>query len=1041
MATLLLGVASSGLATATGVTAAAAGGSIGASFVQAGIGAVSVILGSYIDNLLFGGIRDRTHEGPRLTELKITGSTEGAPILEVFGNVRVAGQLIWATRHNQIETPDLPIKIKYTISLAIAICKGPVSMIRRVWADQQFIDQSDSKVRIYYGDQTQDIDPLMTTIQGSGNVPSYRGVCYIVLEDLDLQRFGNRIPIFNFEVVNTLPKTGGSVEDLIQAVTMIPGSTEHGYDPLEVKDVSGFPTTENETSSEQQTRSDAQRTEKSAGTVVNIQNKIGYTDWKASLDELQKVCKNVKSVLLVIAWMGSDLRLGECKIRPKIEYKGGKVTNPIWKVNNITRQDAILVSYFNGSASYGSSPSDGSVIRAIKDLKERGLEVIFYPLIMMDIPQGSTLPNPYSPGQNQPSYPWRGRITCFPAPGVPNSPDKSSAVNAEIDKFFGTAIPSDFIFRDETTIFRQGVVVAEEDEEWGFNRMVLHYAHLCANAGGVDSFIIGTELRGITSLRSSTSTYPAVDKLVELSSHVRTVVGSSTKIGYSADWSEYAGHDPYDGSNDFAFHLDTLWASSNIDFVGIDNYLPMSDWREGRQHLDSKAGFKSIYDIEYLHSNIEGGEYYDWYYSSEGATGNEASVDRINQNRRDITDGRYNKPWVYRKKDFKNWWLNFHFNREAGAEVSSHTAWVPQSKPIVFTEAGTAAVDRSTNQPNVFVDDKSFESFKPYFSMSRRDDYMQRQFLRSIHSYWEPSKGNNPSSNRYSGSMLDSDRIHIWTWDARPYPAFPNRTDYWSDAKNWSENHWITGRMGFVDLKDLVLAIALRSGAPASRIDASSLEGTVQGYVIDRRMSSRAALNQLMSLYRFSAIETDGKIKFQHRNQAPTVFIPTADLIRDVTDDDSNLYNIARSQETDLPRVLSFNYIDTLANYRQSVVDAKNRTTTSTREDSINYSIGLNTAQAQGIVESLLSEVWAGREKLDFTLPMKYWYLEPGDVITFSLAGFVSTFRIITVIKEFAIQVECIRMDESSFTVIPGTDRDPIKVKEVQECRALQEKK
>jgi hypothetical protein len=128
MATLLLGVASSGLATATGVTAAAAGGSIGASFVQAGIGAVSVILGSYIDNLLFGGIRDRTHEGPRLTELKITGSTEGAPILEVFGNVRVAGQLIWATRHNQIETPDLPIKIKYTISLAIAICKGPATL-------------------------------------------------------------------------------------------------------------------------------------------------------------------------------------------------------------------------------------------------------------------------------------------------------------------------------------------------------------------------------------------------------------------------------------------------------------------------------------------------------------------------------------------------------------------------------------------------------------------------------------------------------------------------------------------------------------------------------------------------------------------------------------------------------------------------------------------------------------------------------------------------------------------------------------------------
>jgi hypothetical protein len=40
--------------------------------------------------------------------------------------------------------------------------------------------------------------------------------------------------------------------------------------------------------------------------------------------------------------------------------------------------------------------------------------------------------------------------------------------------------------------------------------MVLHYAHLCAAAGGVDAFLIGTEMPGLTTIRSGASTYPAV---------------------------------------------------------------------------------------------------------------------------------------------------------------------------------------------------------------------------------------------------------------------------------------------------------------------------------------------------------------------------------------------------------------------------------------------------------------------------------------------------------------------------------------------------
>ena len=74
---------------------------------------------------------------------------------------------------------------------------------------------------------------------------------------------------------------------------------------------------------------------------------------------------------------------------------------------------------------------------------------------------------------------------------------------------------------------------------------------------------------------------------------------------------------PQDGSGDVYFHLDPLWADANIDFIGIDNYMPLSDWRDGLDHADAEWG--SIYNLDYLMANIEGGEGYDWYYGGTNA--------------------------------------------------------------------------------------------------------------------------------------------------------------------------------------------------------------------------------------------------------------------------------------------------------------------------------------------------------------------------------------------------------------------------------------
>jgi hypothetical protein len=159
------------------------------------------------------------------------------------------------------------------------------------------------------------------------------------------------------------------------------------------------------------------------------------------------------------------------------------------------------------------------------------------------------------------------------------------------------------------------------------------------------------------------NSFPAVARFIALAAEVRTLVGPETKISYASDWSEYFGYQPQDGSGDRYFHLDPLWADDNIDFIGIDNYMPLSDWRDGVDHLD--AGFGSIYDLDYLRLNIEGGEGYDWYYHSVDA---EAA-----QIRTAISDGAHLEPWVFRYKDIRSFGSLVHHERVGGVRSLTPT--------------------------------------------------------------------------------------------------------------------------------------------------------------------------------------------------------------------------------------------------------------------------------------------------------------------------------------------------------------------------------
>ncbi len=196
--------------------------------------------------------------GPRLNDLSVQNSSYGVFIPIVYGSYRLSGNVIWSedikeTKHEEEiggkgGDSATSTTFTYSCSFAVSLCEGgdgaEAVTLRRIFADgrliydgsNQYVAPEDydgetvwsTAIRIlrdeddedgalsntdfvfYGGGEEQLPDPLMESILGVGNVPAYRGQCYIVFTDLPLAKFGNRIPNMSFEIV----KNGRYEQDL-----------------------------------------------------------------------------------------------------------------------------------------------------------------------------------------------------------------------------------------------------------------------------------------------------------------------------------------------------------------------------------------------------------------------------------------------------------------------------------------------------------------------------------------------------------------------------------------------------------------------------------------------------------------------------------------------------------------------------------------------------------------------------------------------------------------------------------------------------------
>ncbi|MET0155469.1 MAG: glycoside hydrolase TIM-barrel-like domain-containing protein [Rickettsiales bacterium] len=509
---------------------------------------------------------------------------------------------------------------------------------------------------------------------------------------------------------------------------------------------------------------------------------------------------------------------------------------------------------------------------------------------------------------------------------------------------------------------------------WGFSHFVEHYANLSVEGDAlkdyIDAFLIGSEMVGLTTWDAGGHTFPAVAELVDLAATVKGIVGSGVKVSYAADWSEYHSVGGY-------YHLDPLWTSPDIDVVAIDNYMPITPDLPQRQITP-----------ELIKEYLEKGEGWDYYYSDPERT------DEVS----------YGGDPKYAWKNVEYWWKNAHANPGGGA-----TGWTAKAKPLWFTEFGFPSVDGAANQPNVFVDPSSDESYYPRGSRRRIDYAAQREAVRAFLEFWQ-------AKNAEPGNEGLAEHMFLWAYDARPYPHWPFLTNYWTDGANFKSGHWINHKLAVPSLGFAVAELFALAGLEPSEYDVSALNDPVDGFVMADQGRARDYAAQLAEAYFFDVVEQDGKLVCVKRGGEPEA-TAEEDVLLPGSGDRRSPAVLTRGSSEELPTAAEISFASPSDLYETATRRAQRQSVTSADRLSLAWPLALSDADAERRALQYLYIAWTERTSVSFGLPPEFRRLCPTDALRISVGGATYSCRILSAraARSGAQRVEAVVQDADAY--------------------------
>jgi hypothetical protein len=188
------------------------------------------VAGSMVGAYAFA--ENQTHEGPRLKDLKITGTDYGDTIPWVSGAPRIAGQIIWASNRRETRHEEevggkgggggaTQVTYTYDCDLLVLLSENEIAGVSRVLSNNELVYANGrvksgawGDMRVYTGAEDQMPDPVYEASVGVGNAPAYRGRGYVFIQGLQLGGGGN-IPNLTFEIDTGANYTGGFLVSVV----------------------------------------------------------------------------------------------------------------------------------------------------------------------------------------------------------------------------------------------------------------------------------------------------------------------------------------------------------------------------------------------------------------------------------------------------------------------------------------------------------------------------------------------------------------------------------------------------------------------------------------------------------------------------------------------------------------------------------------------------------------------------------------------------------------------------------------------------------
>ena len=631
--------------------------------------------------------------------------------------------------------------------------------------------------------------------------------------------------------------------------------------------------------------------------VVNCHNKSKIANAVYSFYQLKKTCKNLSWTAPVVSWFSTSLNAADAKIMPAVEFKDKYTsTSENWNVANIDRQSAYLI----GRGKH-QSPRYGGTINDASLLR------------YLDFLKSQNMKIMLYPIFliDLPDKPWRGHMT-------------GSA--KDIKNFF-----------------------TKKD---GYNNYITHYANLVK--GKIDAFVIGSELIGLTKVKDADNNFPAVEALVILSKQVKAVLGSNVIVTYAADWSEYHH------TNNGWYNLDSLWASPDIDVVGIDAYFPITESCSSNISTENiKAGWNK-------------GEGYNYYLDS--------------------SNKKHPLKSEYAYKNIQYWWENYHKNPDG-----NNTSWQPKMKKIWFTEFGFPSIDKATNQPNVFFDPYCSDGGIPCHSSGETDFLIQKKAINATLQVFKDSEF--------------IDQMFLWCWDVRPYPAWPY-LNIWRDSYLWEKGHYVNSKLSSNNLGDILLELCLRCGINSDNVLIQNLERCeIEGLVIDNNLRAIDIINLLRFSYGFDVISQSENLIFKTSNTYNITELDSADFIKFHNQNSINIINLSKAQ---LISKICLSFLDISKDYHYNSV-INNNLNENNKVRTLKLPISSHENNAKAIANKIIERAQSEDKIFKFFLPFIFYKLQIGSIYLIEIQNQkyllrIANFKIYKLIVEVEAVVEILKV-------------------------------